>query len=68
MLLTEAEREARREREAYEWRTTVNLLAAIVILLLFSAGLFLLNGVVAANKSLLCVESGSRKCQKLDQR
>ena len=68
LLRTDAERQARIEREAYEWRTTVNLIAAIALILLFGMSYYLVERVAAANKAQLCVESGSRKCQKFESR
>ncbi|PSC02932.1 hypothetical protein SLNSH_21325 [Alsobacter soli] len=46
-------------------RTTVNLVAAIVCLLLLGAGLFLVESMDRARKAQNCFEAGRRNCAAL---
>lgn len=49
-------------------RTTVNLVAAILCLLLLGAGLFLVEAMDRAKKAQNCLEAGRRNCAALAPR
>lgn len=51
-----------------DWRTTVNLLAVIVTLLLLGAGVWLLFELDRARKAQDCLSSTMRNCRQIQVR
>ncbi len=51
-----------------EWRMTLNLLAAIFLLVLLAGGYWLVKELDAAKKAQDCLASGNRKCRQIDAR
>ncbi len=47
------------------WRTTMNLLAVIVLLLVFGSGYYLMGALATSKKALQCIEAGRRNCGEL---
>ena len=56
------------DEDEHAHRMTVNLVAAIVCLVLFGAGLFIVEGLSRSNKALACLEAGRRTCPSLPLR
>jgi hypothetical protein len=56
------------DEDEHAHRMTVNLVAAIVCLLLFGAGLFVAEGLSRSNKAQACLEAGRRTCPSLPSR
>ncbi len=48
------------------WKTTVNLVVAILCILLFAGGYFVINAIDKMRKAELCLESGNKACQRLN--
>ncbi len=48
-----------------EWRTTVNLLAIIVLLVLLIAGYYLIGAMSRSRRALDCLQAGRRDCGDL---
>jgi hypothetical protein len=64
----EGERGDARNNAEDPQRTTVNLVAAILCLLLLGAGLFLVESMDRAKKAQNCLEAGRRNCAALPAR
>jgi len=50
-----------------EWRTTLNLLATILLLVLLGIGYFLMDAMANSRRALECVEAGRRNCGTFTQ-
>lgn len=48
-----------------DWRTTVNLLGVIVVLLLLGAGVWLIFELDKAKKAQNCLSSGMNACRRI---
>jgi hypothetical protein len=59
---------AQRPGDDDDWRTTVNLLAVIVTLLLLGAGVWLLFELDRARKAQDCLSSTMRNCRQIQVR